>query len=52
MEFELRIIFIFISEPADVTEKDALMQEEIFGPILPIVTVNSVDDAIAFINKK
>ncbi|KAJ6648024.1 Aldehyde dehydrogenase family 3 member A2 [Pseudolycoriella hygida] len=36
----------------DVTEKDALMQEEIFGPILPIVTVNSVDDAIAFINKK
>lgn len=28
------------------------MQEEIFGPILPIVTVNSVDEAIEFINKK
>lgn len=37
---------------ADVTEKDALMQDEIFGPILPIVSVNSVDDAIDFINKK
>ncbi|KAG4074044.1 hypothetical protein HA402_014249 [Bradysia odoriphaga] len=37
---------------ADVTERDSLMQEEIFGPILPIVSVNSVDDAIEFINKK
>lgn len=43
---------LFCNDIADVTEKDALMQDEIFGPILPIVTVNSVDDAIAFINKK
>lgn len=28
------------------------MQEEIFGPILPILTVTSVDDAIAFINAR
>ncbi|MFW2383115.1 MAG: aldehyde dehydrogenase family protein, partial [Acidimicrobiales bacterium] len=27
-----------------------LMTEEIFGPILPVVTVDSVDDAIRFVN--
>lgn len=27
-----------------------VMAEEIFGPILPIVTVSGVDDAIAFIS--
>lgn len=37
---------------ADCKENDSLMQDEIFGPILPIVTVDSVDDAIAFIVKK
>ena len=29
-----------------------VMQEEIFGPILPIVTVASVDAAIAFVNDR
>uniref|UniRef100_A0A8C3HUU7 Aldehyde dehydrogenase domain-containing protein n=1 Tax=Chrysemys picta bellii TaxID=8478 RepID=A0A8C3HUU7_CHRPI len=28
------------------------MQEEIFGPVLPIVTVPNVDEAIAFINSQ
>jgi aldehyde dehydrogenase (NAD+) len=28
-----------------------LMQEEIFGPILPILAVDSVDDAVAQINR-
>ncbi|MDP2306684.1 MAG: coniferyl aldehyde dehydrogenase [Pseudomonadota bacterium] len=28
----------------------ALMQDEIFGPILPVVAVTSVDDAIRFVN--
>lgn len=28
------------------------MQEEIFGPLLPIVTVQNVDEAINFINQK
>lgn len=28
------------------------MEEEIFGPILPIVTVKSVDEAIEFINRR
>ncbi|CUA76831.1 hypothetical protein RSOLAG22IIIB_02307 [Rhizoctonia solani] len=30
--------------------QDVLMQSEIFGPILPILTVKNVDDAIEFIN--
>jgi aldehyde dehydrogenase (NAD+) len=36
----------------DVEMDDALMQEEIFGPILPIVNVNSVDEAIKKILSK
>ncbi|KZP08660.1 NAD-dependent aldehyde dehydrogenase [Athelia psychrophila] len=36
----------------DVKADDALMQDELFGPILPIVPVDSVDDAIAFINAR
>lgn len=28
------------------------MQEEIFGPVLPIVTVSDMDDAISFINER
>jgi len=31
----------------DVHESDIVMQEEIFGPILPIVTVDGVEEAIA-----
>ena len=33
-----------------VTADDLVMQEEIFGPILPILSVDSVQDAIAFIH--
>ncbi|XP_069713358.1 aldehyde dehydrogenase family 3 member B1-like isoform X4 [Phaenicophaeus curvirostris] len=36
----------------DVQQDDPVMQEEIFGPILPIIPVASVDDAIAFINAR
>ncbi len=34
----------------DPDPDSALMQEEIFGPVLPILVVNSVDEAIAFVN--
>jgi aldehyde dehydrogenase (NAD+) len=33
----------------DVDRNSAVMQQEIFGPILPIVTVTGLDDAIQFI---
>lgn len=35
----------------DVTDDMILMQEEIFGPILPIVRYNGIDDAIARVNR-
>lgn len=36
----------------DVAEDDALMQEEIFGPILPILTIESLEKGIELINRK
>ncbi|XP_054296185.1 aldehyde dehydrogenase family 3 member B2 isoform X3 [Pongo pygmaeus] len=36
----------------DVQETEPVMQEEIFGPILPIVNVRSMDEAIEFINRR
>uniref|UniRef100_A0A8C5YKH6 Aldehyde dehydrogenase 3 family member B2 n=1 Tax=Marmota marmota marmota TaxID=9994 RepID=A0A8C5YKH6_MARMA len=36
----------------DVQETEPVMQEEIFGPILPLVTVRSLDEAIDFINRR
>ncbi|XP_056143441.1 aldehyde dehydrogenase family 3 member B1 isoform X2 [Lampris incognitus] len=36
----------------DVKEDDALMEEEIFGPILPILTIESLEEGISFINRK
>ena len=44
-----------VMDPVVVREPDpgsALMQEEIFGPLLPILAVDSVDDAIAFVNAR
>ena len=35
-----------------VTEEDAVMQEEIFGPLLPVLTVGSMEEAIAFVNRR
>jgi len=34
----------------DVPSNDSLMSEEIFGPVLPIVPVEDVDEAIAYVN--
>ncbi|XP_028851801.1 aldehyde dehydrogenase family 3 member B1 [Denticeps clupeoides] len=36
----------------DVVDTDPIMQQEVSGPVLPIVTVQSVDEAIGFINKR
>lgn len=37
---------------SDVKLTDSIMQEEIFGPLLPIITVDGVDEAIDVINSK
>ncbi|XP_049632841.1 aldehyde dehydrogenase family 3 member A2 isoform X2 [Suncus etruscus] len=36
----------------DVNPETKVMQEEIFGPILPIVTIENADEAIKFINDR
>lgn len=49
------ILFIFFLAPTvltDVDPKTKVMQEEIFGPVLPIVPVKNVDEAIDFINER
>lgn len=53
--FALVIIFLMSEAPTiltEVTESDPIMQKDIFGPVLPVLTVSSLDDAIAFINKQ
>ena len=35
-----------------VSPDDAVMQEEIFGPLLPVLAVDSLDEAIAFVNAR
>ena len=36
----------------DVTDEMAVMQEEIFGPILPVVTYDRLEDAIGYVNAR
>ncbi len=36
----------------DVTGDDKIMQEEIFGPVLPFITVKNHQEAIDFINER
>ncbi|MDB4930120.1 MAG: Aldehyde dehydrogenase [Myxococcaceae bacterium] len=36
----------------DVDDEMAVMQEEIFGPLLPVVTYDTLDDAIAYVNDR
>lgn len=35
----------------DVDPQSPVMQEEIFGPVMPIVCVHSLEEAIQFINQ-
>ena len=36
----------------DVTDDMGAMQEEIFGPILPVITYDGLEDAIAYVNAR
>jgi aldehyde dehydrogenase (NAD+) len=36
----------------DVSESDPVMQEEIFGPILPVIAVDTLDAAIEFVQRR
>jgi len=35
-----------------VSPEEPLMQEEIFGPLLPLIEYDNIDEAIAFVNQK
>ncbi|KAJ8916842.1 hypothetical protein NQ315_005849 [Exocentrus adspersus] len=45
-------LFIEPTVLVDVSPSDPIMQEEIFGPILPILNVRNMDEAIEFINDR
>nr|CAH7750706.1 unnamed protein product [Callosobruchus chinensis] len=49
---DIKDLFIEPTIVTDVKATDPLMQEEIFGPILPIVTTDNASLAIDFINKR
>jgi coniferyl-aldehyde dehydrogenase len=36
----------------NVTDQMAVMREEIFGPVLPVITYKSLDEAIAYVNAR
>jgi aldehyde dehydrogenase (NAD+) len=35
-----------------LSEDDPVLQEEIFGPILPVVTFDALEEAVAFVNRR
>uniref|UniRef100_A0A0X3P8Q0 Aldehyde dehydrogenase n=1 Tax=Schistocephalus solidus TaxID=70667 RepID=A0A0X3P8Q0_SCHSO len=47
--FDIVEKFVAPTIVTNVQPEDVLMKDEIFGPILPIVTVDSCDDAIRFV---
>ena len=44
--------FLDLHVVTQVSGSDAVMLDEIFGPILPIINAENVEDAIRFINSK
>lgn len=45
-------LYIAPTVVANVDRDDKLMEDEIFGPLLPMIRVADIDDAIEFINSK
>lgn len=49
------MLYFFFVAPTILTEvadTDPIMQQNVFGPVLPVFTVNTVDKAINFIIKQ
>lgn len=44
--------FIPLTVVKDVKGDDSLMRDELFGPVLPIVPVDSIEDAVKFVNER
>ncbi|KAG0297091.1 Aldehyde dehydrogenase [Dissophora globulifera] len=45
-------LYIAPTVVSNVDREDKLMEDEIFGPILPVIRVADIDDAIEYINSK
>lgn len=45
----MKDLYISPTIMADVTGDDDVMSDEIFGPLLPLLHMDSVDDAIDFV---
>ena len=45
-------LYIAPTVVTDVSPDEPLMQEEIFGPILPIININSPEQAVTFITSR
>ena len=45
-------LFLHPTILTDIPRSCRIMDEEIFGPILPVVTYRTLDDAVAFVNEK
>lgn len=55
VHFLINSVSVSCSAPTvlqDVKPEAKVMQEEIFGPLLPILSVSGLDEAIKFINKR
>ncbi|CAG8572983.1 1031_t:CDS:2 [Cetraspora pellucida] len=50
--FDKEDLYISPTIVADVPKEDKLMEDEIFGPIFPIVVVENLDEAIEYVNSK
>lgn len=48
--YDINTLAMDLTIVTDLKHDDILMKDEIFGPILPIITVNSADEAIRYIN--
>ncbi len=51
-QYDVETKFIAPTILTEVSEDSPVMDEEIFGPILPVLSVKSSKDAIAFINRR
>lgn len=53
--FRIHVLYLVYSAPTvlvDVAEDSPIMMEEVFGPILPILKVKNIDEAIASVNRR
>ncbi|RIB15239.1 Aldehyde/histidinol dehydrogenase [Gigaspora rosea] len=50
--FDRDDLYISPTIVADVSKDDKLMEDEIFGPIFPIIVVENLDEAIEYVNSK